>query len=60
MPKVDEYTFQRIIQLQKVGCTQKAIAERLGVTDRTVRTYLKLAKEGKNPFIEAECTTQRL
>lgn len=30
-----------------IGCTQEMVAERLGLSSRTIRTWLKLVKDGK-------------
>ena len=47
--------FKRIVQLRNAGKTQKEIAAELGVSDRTVRNYLK---EGKIPVYERHLPTK--
>lgn len=44
--KVDKWTYNRILELiYKQGLTQKIVAERLGISTRTIRIYLKKHKE---------------
>lgn len=53
MPKVDAKMAARIIELHlKHGCTQEIVAQRLGISSRTVRLYLKQwrdAQKDKDP-----------
>jgi len=48
--KVDPATFDRILYLRSQGLTQEVIAQRLGISARTVRVYLRAAKTNTKPY----------
>lgn len=48
--KVDEATYKRILYLKSIGLTQEVIAERLSITSRTVRVYLRANRLGLKPY----------
>lgn len=53
--KVTEDLLDRMVYLRNQGLTQEVIGTRLGITSRTVRLYLAMVRDGKNPFVkEAE------
>lgn len=55
--KVDQAVYNRIIELKtKYALTNKVIAERLGISDRTVRVYLRASRTKTVPY-RPECTT---
>lgn len=45
--KVSPTKLARIVYLMSCGCTQEMVAERLGLSSRTIRTWLKMVKDGK-------------
>lgn len=49
--KVDESTYARIIELKtKYGLTNEVIAQRLGISSRTVRVYLRANRLNLKPY----------
>ena len=56
--KVDEQVLNRILYLRNQGLTQQVIGTRLGLTARTVRLYLAMVRDGKNPFQKVEESVQ--
>lgn len=50
-PKVDQDTYNRICELKmKYGLTNDVIGERLGISGRTVRVYLRAARLNLKPY----------
>ncbi len=48
--KVSEKEYKRIIELRDLGLTVAVIAERLGITRKTVHVYLRAAKLNLEPY----------
>jgi DNA-binding NarL/FixJ family response regulator len=49
-PKVTDWHIKRIAELKKIGLTNEVIAERLGISSRTVRVYTRAARTGLKPY----------
>lgn len=48
--KVDEVKYARILELRAMGLTVAVIAERLGITRKTVHIYMRAAKLNLKPY----------
>ena len=55
--KVDQRIYDRILQLKAIGLTNKVIAIRLGISDRTVRIYTRAARLNLKPYQRPEAET---
>ena len=58
-PKVDERVHKRILELLALGLTHNVISQRLGITERTIRVYVRAQREGSKPYHpeqKIECT----
>jgi DNA-binding CsgD family transcriptional regulator len=48
--KVDKKIYERILYLKNQGLTNAVIAERLGLSSRTVRVFTRAARTGTKPY----------
>jgi orotate phosphoribosyltransferase-like protein len=56
--KVDAAVYKRILELRDQGLTHAVIAQRLGVSERTIRVYIRAAREGNEPYTTTADTLQ--
>lgn len=48
--KVEDREYKRIIELKGIGLTAAVIAERLGISRKTVQVYLRSNRLGLKPY----------
>ena len=48
--RVDPKTLERILYLHRQGLSQNIISQRLGISTRTIRVYLRAERLGLKPY----------